>query len=142
MPRAKKRELTGKQRADLRMVARPDIEFREKPKRRTYTAAYKTRILSELDAAPPGGIAAILRREGLYSSTVQKWRAAQEESRPRRQKQKAGRKKNPLTAENRKLREELARMRKHLNTANKIIELQKKVSEILGVTLETIEDDE
>jgi cell shape-determining protein MreC len=120
------------------MVARPDIEFREKPKRRTFTAAYKSRILSELSAAPPGGVAAILRREGLYSSTVQKWRAAREDQ----QKRKAGRKKNPLTAENRKLKEELVRMRKQLNTANKIIELQKKVSEILGVTLNQIEEDE
>src|SRR5258708_6619844 len=46
----------------------------ERPKRRTFTAAYKTRILDEYDAAPAGEKGAILRREGLYDSSVQRWR--------------------------------------------------------------------
>jgi transposase len=45
-----------------------------RPKRRTFTAAYKTRIIDEYDAAPQGEKGAILRREGLYDSSVQRWR--------------------------------------------------------------------
>jgi hypothetical protein len=131
-----------KKRTDLKVVAGdPQTEVKEKPERRTFTAAYKVRILGELDAAPSGGMAAILRREGLYNSTIQKWRAeAARQKWESRRENRAGRKKNPLTDENRKLKEELARARKQLYKANKIIELQKKVSEILGVTLEPIED--
>jgi transposase len=46
----------------------------DQPKRRTYTAAYKAQILNEYDAAPAGTKGAILRREGLYDSTIQRWR--------------------------------------------------------------------
>src|SRR5258708_14018022 len=50
----------------------------DQPKRRTFTAAYKTRILDEYDAAPAGEKGAILRREGLYDSSVQRWRKQRE----------------------------------------------------------------
>src|SRR6186997_3551238 len=50
-------------------------ELSDRPKRRTFTAGEKLRILAETDrAADTGGIAAILRREGLYSSTLTDWR--------------------------------------------------------------------
>ena len=51
----------------------------DRPKRRTFTAAYKTRILDEYDAAPAGEKGAILRREGLYDSSVQRWRKQRDE---------------------------------------------------------------
>jgi transposase len=44
------------------------------PVRRTYPAEYRARILAEYDAAAPGGKGAIVRREGLYSSCIDKWR--------------------------------------------------------------------
>ena len=93
-----------KKRTDLKVVAGdPQTEVKEKPERRTFTAAYKVRILGELDAAPSGGMAAILRREGLYNSTIQKWRAeAARQKWESRRENRAGRKKNPLTDENRK----------------------------------------
>lgn len=131
---------TRKDRAKLKVVEQAETEVRDKPERRRFTAAYKSRILSELEAAPPGGKAAILRREGLYSSAVHKWRAAADQD--DREKRKAGRKKNALTAENRKLRQQNMRLQKQLFKANQVIELQKKVSEILGVTLEELSDDE
>jgi transposase len=48
----------------------------ERPKRRSFTAAYKRQIVEEYDATPEGGKGAVLRREGLYSSHVIEWRKA------------------------------------------------------------------
>src|SRR5215470_12641426 len=57
-------------------ATRPDPEVVAKAKRRTFTAEYKQRILQEADsaAATPGGVGALLRREGLYSSHLVSWR--------------------------------------------------------------------
>src|ERR1700733_13127179 len=50
-------------------------ELLDRPRRRTFTAQTKLRVLAETDgAADVGGIGAILRREGLYSSTLTAWR--------------------------------------------------------------------
>src|ERR1700730_13015368 len=61
---------------DSRMASRPDLEVVAKAKRRTYTAEYKQRILAEAEAAAAtrGGLGALLRREGLYSSLLTYWR--------------------------------------------------------------------
>src|SRR6266705_1890871 len=58
--------------ADSLAASRPDSEVVAKPKRRTYTAEYKQRILEEAEAAAAtrGGLGALLRREGLYSSLL------------------------------------------------------------------------
>lgn len=117
----------------------PEIEVIERPVRRKFTAAYKARILREVNAASPGAVAALLRREGLYSSHLQKWRA--EESRRSNQARKRGPTTNPLAAEVRRQRAEIARLEKRLVNAGHIIELQKKIAEIMEVTLE-IPDDE
>ena len=117
----------------------PEIEVVEKAVRRAFTAAYKSKILREAEAAAPGTVAAILRREGLYSSHLQKWRA--EESRRAHEARKRGPKTNPLAAEVKRQREEIARLEKRLTKAGHIIELQKKIAEIMEVTLE-IPDDE
>lgn len=45
-----------------------------RPKRRSFTHAYKLRILEEYDTAPAGEKGALLRREGLYDSSIQLWR--------------------------------------------------------------------
>src|SRR5208282_5642824 len=88
----------------------PEIEVAERAVRRTFNAAYKSKILREADAAAPGTVAAILRREGLYSSHLQKWRS--EESKRAQEARKRGPKTNPLAAEVRRLREENARLEK------------------------------
>src|SRR5664280_1038049 len=49
-------------------------ELPDRPRRRTFTGQDKLRILAEIDRAPAGGTGAILRREGLYSSTLSDWR--------------------------------------------------------------------
>ena len=112
----------------------------KKPKRRTFTAAEKARILKEADAALPGQVAALLRREGIYASHLQKWRAERDVA--ALQPRKRGPQANPLTAELKELRKQNEKLSKRLRQAEKIIELQKKMSEILGVTLETIDEDE
>src|SRR5215469_4828946 len=61
--------------AGAALASRPDAEVVAKAKRRTFTAEYKQRILQEADsaAAIPGGVGALLRREGLYSSHLVSW---------------------------------------------------------------------
>lgn len=127
---------------------RRNSEVVVRPVRRRFTAAYKQRILEETDAAQgSGAIGLILRREGLYSSHLGKWRKARTNSglaalEPR----KRGPQPipvNPLQAENDALRREKSRLLKRLRTAELMIDLQKKVSEILGITLpETGSDEE
>lgn len=118
----------------------PEIEVVEKPVRRTFSATYKNKILREVDAALPGTVAAILRREGLYSSHLQMWR--KEASRQAQEVRKRGPKTNPLAAEVKRLRAENARLEKRLTKAGHLIELQKKMAEIMEVTLEEIPDED
>lgn len=133
-----------------RVTAAPDPEVVERPVRRTFTADYKRRILAEADAATDhGAIGRILRREGLYASHLVSWRkkrdkAARAALEPNKRGPKAA-EKNPLQGENAQLKRENARLQKKLRTAEVIIDLQKKVSQILGITLpvlEQIDDDD
>ena len=66
----------------------PEVEVVERAVRRKFSAAYKAKILSEVESVSPGKVAAILRREGLYSSHLHKWRA--EESRRAHEARKRG----------------------------------------------------
>ena len=125
--------------------ATPDPEVVQRPVRRHFTAAYKQRILNEVDAAADSRtIGRILRREGLYSSHLASWRKTREQSqRTALEPKKRGPKptaKNPLQAENAKLTRENARLNKKLRRAELIIDLQKKVSQILGITLPVLEE--
>jgi len=111
--------------------------------RRQYTAAYKRRILQEAEQCGPGGIAALLRREGLYSSHLNTWRKQRESGEiaglePR----KRGKKpipRNPLAAENERLRRETQQLQKRLHQAEVIIDVQKKLCDLLGLTVPPIE---
>ena len=113
-------------------------EVLEKSVRRRFTAAYKRRILSQADACTESGaIGELLRREGLYSSHLSKWRAQREAalheglSKPRgRQRQE----KNPLAGENARLQKENQRLQARLTQAQTIIEVQKKLSQLLGLS--------
>jgi transposase-like protein len=112
----------------------PKIEVAEKARRRTFTAKEKARILKEIDSAGPRQTAAILRREGIYSSHLQKWRLQRDE------RALAPKKRGPKVDEQAKTIKELekktARLEKRLAQANALIELQKKVAEILGTDLQ------
>jgi transposase len=123
----------------------PDPEVVQRPFRRRFSAAYKQRILTEIDAAAdPQTVGRILRREGLYSSHLSNWRKMRDQSqRAALEPRKRGPKpspKNPLQAENAKLTRENARLNKRLRQAELIIDFQKKVSQILGITLPVLEE--
>ena len=117
----------------------PDPELVERARRRRFTSAYKLAIVREADslADRPGKIGALLRREGLYSSNLTKWRRQRDEgalealSRPR------GRHPAPaLEVENAQLRRRLAEAETELATARKVIEVQGNVSALLGQLVE------
>jgi transposase-like protein len=114
-----------------------DTEVLVRPRRRKFTADDRALILQETDNASPEALAAVLRREGLYVHTLNKWRTQRDlvALTP----QKRGPKVNYHASENRKLREENARLERKLQQATEIIKLQKKISEIVGITLEQLE---
>lgn len=123
----------------------PDPAVTEKPVRRRFTAEYKLRILCEADRCiEPGQLGALLRREGLYSSHLTTWRKHRDEGTlagltPKRR----GRKANPdapLIAENERLKRETERLTARLRQAETIIEVQKKLSEILGIPLPPVDN--
>lgn len=122
-------------------------ELSTPPRRRTFSAAAKLRILAETDrAADTGGIAAILRREGLYSSTLTDWRrqrdaGAFEALKPQRRGPKPVLA-QPADADLDQLRRENARLRQRLEHAEAIIGIQKKVAALLGMPMATTEHDE
>lgn len=117
---------------------KPDTEVVEKAKRRQYTAEYKLRILSEVDACKgTGEIGALLRREGLYSSLISKWRQQREQgSLEGLAAHKRGPKADPQAVELARLQRENERLRKRLERAELIIDVQKKVAQMLGVPVE------
>lgn len=121
-----------------RPVADPAVS--EKPVRRRFTAEYKLRMLREADGCTaPGQLGALLRREGLYSSHLTTWRQQREEGTlaglaPKRRGRKPS-PEAPLVAENERLQRENQRLTAKLRQAETIIEVQKKLSEILGIPL-------
>jgi len=126
--------------------AAPTPEVLEKPVRRRFTVEYKIRILEEADACTEmGQIGELLRREGLYSSHLSTWRKRRAEGglaglAPKRRGRKA-KPKNPLADENEQLRRENRRMKEKLRQAELIIDVQKKVSEMLNIPLKSPDDE-
>jgi transposase len=124
-----------------------DPEVPEKAKRRRFEAAYKLRILEEADRLTgPGELGELLRREGLYSSHLTSWRRQRDEGSlaglaPRRRGRKAKRR-DPLAKELDKLRRENQRLAERLRQAETIIDIQKKVSEMLGIPLASPDEGE
>lgn len=124
----------------------PTTEVSEKPVRRRFTAQYKLQILAEADrCSEPGQIGEVLRREGLYSSHLSNWRKQRDQGvlaglTPKRRGRKAKRK-NPLAEENARLQRENRRLEEKLRQAELIIDVQKKVSEMLDIPLKSHEDE-
>ena len=117
-------------------------EMSDRPRRRTFTAQTKLRVLAETDgAADVGGIGAILRREGLYSSTLSEWRRQRDSGAlgaltPAKRGPKPALP-NPLSVELAQVKRENARLARRLEHAEAIIEVQKKVAALLGIPLAT-----
>jgi transposase-like protein len=117
----------------------PDPEVIAHAGRRQFTAAYKVRILREADACEPGQIGALLRREGLYSSHLTHWR--QQRDRGLLAALAPHRRGRPARAaseqELARLRQENERLTQKLAAAETVIDIQKKVSALLGLTAPT-----
>ena len=115
-----------------------DTEVVAKAKRRQYTAEYKLCVLNEVDACKGAGeIGALLRREGLYSSLVSKWRQQREKgSLEGLGAHRRGPKPDPQAAEMARLQRENERLRERLRKAELIIDVQKKVAQMLGAPIE------
>ena len=114
-----------------------DPEVVPMAKRRQHSAKYKLKILAEIDATP-GKTGLILRREGLYSSYLAKWRQWRDE---------VSMQKKP-TSENKQMHNEMAKLKREnarltleLQKAEGIIELQKKASELLALMSENANAD-
>jgi transposase len=121
----------------------PDPEVPEKAVRRHFTAEYKLNILRQADhSRTPGEIGALLRREGLYSSHLTTWRRQREVGmlsalKPKQRGRKASH--PPLQPEMDRLRKENQRLQKRLQRAELIIDIQKKISQMLGIPLKNPE---
>ncbi len=114
----------------------PDPEVVPRAKRRQFSAQYKLRILTEADQCTQRGeIGALLRREGLYSSHLTTWRKQRDQGQLQGlTPQKRGRKPDPQAAELARLQRENAQLRRRLEQAELIIDVQKKVAQMLGLT--------
>ena len=119
-----------------------ETEVVAKARRRRFTAAEKLRVLKEADGCMRlGELGALLRREGLYSSQLAAWRAARKRGElagltPRAR----GPKPQPVDPRDRKLAEqarEITRLQSRLERAEGLIDIQKKVSQLLGIPLES-----
>jgi|LSQX01.1.fsa_nt_gb transposase len=114
----------------------PDPQVYSNAKRRLFSASYKVRIVEEADRCTDSGeIGSLLRREGLYSSLLSKWRIQYRAGAlDALRDDKRGRKscKHPLEEEVSQLRKENARLLQRLEHAEAIIDIQKKVSAMLG----------
>jgi transposase-like protein len=130
---------------DVRAV--PDPEVRVMSQRREFSDAYKLEILKRTDACTRRGeIGALLEEEGLYSSLLSKWRQARAAGKLTGTKDE---KRGPKPPANRELAEEYAalqrvnvRLRERLATAEMIIDVQKKLSQLLGLEISTPENGE
>jgi len=105
-----------------------ETEVVAKAKRRQFTAGYKLKILQKYEACKSGEKGALLRQEGLYSSHITSWRREQEVG---LKNKKRGPKVDPQAVENVRLQKENESLRKKLKQAELVIEVQKKVSQLL-----------
>ena len=117
-----------------------EVEVVAKATRRRFSAEYKQRLLREADACTrPGEIGALLRREGLYFSNIKTWREQRRKGElaclAPKKRGPAPKEKNPLAAKMAALEKEAERLKARAERAEALVELQKKVSEILGIEL-------
>ena len=134
------RSATGSK-AGPELSAHPDPEVVAQAKRRSFTADYKQRILLEADQAEgSGGVGALLRREGLYSSLLTTWRrertiGVRQALAPHKRGPKS--KRDPVQDEIQRLQKDNARLTEQLRKAEIVIDVQKKVGALLGWPIAT-----
>ena len=122
------------------VVPSPDNDRRQ---RRRFSAEEKARIVEEADSCERGELAALLRREGIYSSHLTNWRA---QLKQRGVDGLSARKPGPKPTKDdkdrviEKLQKQNARLEKELRISKALISMQEKAHEILGIALPRIED--
>jgi transposase-like protein len=131
----------------LSKAERPVTEVSEKAKRRRFTAEYRQRILREAAACTQRGeVGALLRREGLYSSHLTIWRQSVEQAQQQALTPKKRGPKPKATDERDKrivqMERDIAKLTRRAERAEALVEVQKKVSQLLGIALRTPEDSE
>jgi len=119
-----------------------------RPRRRIFSTEFKLKVLAEADACKgTGQVAALLRREGLYSSNLTEWRRARaagllgalDPGKPAAKPQRV----NHLEAENKRLQKEKRVLERRLRRAELLLEIQKKASELMGIELnQQLQDEE
>lgn len=111
----------------------PDPEVPAKARTRRYSASYKAKILAEYEELDKAGKGALLRREGLYTSLIASWRTQRDQGALAALAKPAGRPQaDPKDRENARLRQENERLAAELEKARKVIEVQGKLSALLG----------
>ena len=125
----------------------PDPEVADKATRRRFSGEYKRRIVREADKCTKAGeVGALLRREGLYSSSLSAWRrecAAGDLAGTGLVKR--GPKAQPKDVRDKRIAElerETRQLKRKLAQAETIIGIQKKVATLLGIPLKSVDDDE
>ena len=131
-------EDTPKDKAVDGSIPNPEVRVDQPKRRRNLTAKYKLEILKEADACEdnPGELGALLRREGLYSSHLSTWRRERDQgklSAERENKRGPKPKHSELEVENTRLREENEELKLKYEQAQKLIEAQKKIAEIIEI---------
>jgi len=117
----------------------PDPEVVDRPRRRRFSAEYRLRIVNEADACTKAGeLGALLRREGLYSSSLATWRRQRDRGAKEALSQQRGRKPDhPAVRESARLLRENTRLAKELAAARMVIDIQGNVSALLGIATES-----
>jgi transposase len=125
--------------AEIGLVGQ-ETEVSAKARRRRFTAEYKRKVLAEVDACTkPGEIGALLRREGLYSSSLGEWKRARERGAlaalTPKKRGPSPTVPHPLERKVAELERDNVRLQRRAERAEGLVELQKKVSELLGIQL-------
>jgi transposase len=111
----------------------PDPEVPAGARTRTWSAGYKARILAEYESCDKAGKGALLRREGLYTSLISAWRQQRDQGALQALAKPAGRgPADPVDRDNTRLRARVARLEADLDKARRVIEVQGKLSALLG----------
>lgn len=115
----------------INQVADPEVPA--KARTRSWSAAQKSRILAEYEGLDKAGKGALLRREGIYSSLISAWRLQRDQGALQALAKPAGRPPaDPVERDNARLRARVARLEADLDKARRVIEVQGKLSALLG----------
>lgn len=127
-------------RPTLEAVSPPDPEVMQRPKRRRFSAEYRMSIVRQADACTrKGELGALLRREGLYSSSLSEWRHQRDRGELDGDRKRGRKPTPPAETELVRLRKENAKLTKELAATRMVVDVQKNVSALLGIAFEGAE---